>query len=112
MNQFLDRSAIHADDFVPAVDQRIGRHRGLERSLVRHDLQPRDGLVRQPENLAGNLGLVLAEGHLAEARGRCPFLALADLPGNLTPLQALRDLGGNDHLRYFIAAGNHGWFLG
>src|SRR5690606_29090019 len=66
MDELLDGRTVHADDLVPAIDQRVRGYRAGQRSLVRHNLQPGDGLVRQFEQLPQDLGLRLVEGHLTQ----------------------------------------------
>ena len=75
MNQFLDCGTINGDDFVPAVNQRIGGDTGRQRPLVGRDLEPGDRLVGKSEDSADLFCLLLIERHLAKAPGRRPFLA-------------------------------------
>jgi hypothetical protein len=103
VDQFLDRQAVHIHDLVPAVDQRIGRHCGRQRTLVRHDLQPGRFLVCEVEQALRDFGLRLGEGHLAEAGGGRPFLALAEVFGDVLPLQALLHFGADDLSGHFVA---------
>jgi hypothetical protein len=103
MDQFLDGGAVHADDFVPAVDQRIGRHGAWQRAFVRHDLQPRGFLVGEAEQLLRLVGLFAVEGHLAEQRGGGPFFTLSEFLGQIAPAQAFGDFGRDDFLRDLIA---------
>lgn len=108
MDQFLDGGPVDADDLIPAINQRVGRHGCRQRPFVWHDLQPRDRLFRKIEQLARLLRLALGQRHLSKAGGGRPFLALADCLGNAGPFESLTDFGGNNHLRYLVAARNHG----
>src|ERR1700738_2686300 len=107
MNQFLDCGTINGDDFVPAVNQRIGGDGGRWRPFVGRDLEPGDRLVGKSEDSADLFRLLLIERHLAKAPGCRPFLALPDRPGNLSPAYVFLDLGCADRVRHFAAVGNH-----
>lgn len=98
MDECLEGGAVHIDQFVEAVDQRVGGHRGGQRALVGHDLELGDGFGRQVEHFADGLGLFGGEGHLAEQAGGDPFLAEADGLGEVGPLEALGNLAFDDEI--------------
>ena len=103
MDQLLDGGAIDADDFIPAVDQRVGGHGRWQRSLVGHDLKPLLLLNREAKNLADDLGLFVVQRHLAQAGGGDPLLALANFFGHGFPLDALGHFDGDDFFGDFVA---------
>jgi hypothetical protein len=48
-------------------------------------------------------GLLLVESHLAKTAGGHPFLGETDLLGDIAPLDAFLDLGGDDHFGDVVA---------
>src|SRR6185436_15345438 len=55
----LIRGSVDVDDLVPAVDQRIGRYRRGQRTLVRHRLQEQHCFLGQVEQPRHGLRLLL-----------------------------------------------------
>src|SRR5690606_8687785 len=103
VNQLLDGGAVHADDFVPAVDEWISGHGGGQCTFVGHDLQPGHRLVGQFEQVTQRLGLGLVEGHLAQTAGGDKLLRQPHHLGNLLPFKALAHLAGDDQTGNFFA---------
>ena len=103
MDEFLDRGAINAHDLVPAVNQRVGRHRGRQRPLVGHHLQPFLFFSGQAEQLAQGFGLCGRGRHLPQAQRRGPLFGLTHFFGNRLPGHAFGHFGGDDFFRDVVA---------
>src|SRR5690606_12821546 len=111
VNQLLDGGAVHADDFVPAVDEGIGGHGGGQCTFVGHDLQPGHRLVGQFEQVTQRLGLGLVEGHLDQTVGVDNLRRLPHDLGNLLPSTAPARIAGDDPPGNFFATCIHGVFI-
>ncbi len=112
VDQLLEGRAVNVDELVEAVDQRIGRHGGGQCAFVRHHLQQLHGRGVEVEQRANHSGLFGTEGHLAQASGGHPLLALAHGLGHVRPVQAFGNLGSDDGLGHVVAIHGSSLLLG